>query len=74
MASYYHEKAKLRSMLAVTIRLLLFIQAYSSIFAGILSFCFYIKSSEAKNFSKITSNGKNHTESLQEAEAEKGKK
>ena len=80
MAFIYYDKAKLRSkVLAITIRLLLFLQAYSSILAGIFSFCFYIQTTEAKNLTKnyLTSenqNGiKNRTEMLQEAEAEAGK-
>ena len=80
MAFIYYDKAKLRSnSKAITIRLLLFLQAYSSILAGIFSFCFYIQTTEAKNLTKnyLTSenqNGnKNRTEMLQEAEAEAGK-
>ena len=80
MAFIYYDKAKLRSnSKAITIRLLLFLQAYSSILAGIFSFCFYIQTTEAKNLTKnyLTSenqNGiKNRTEMLQEAEAEEGK-
>ena len=72
--AFYNERAvRLRSILAKTLKLLLFIQAYSSILAGILSFCFYVKSTEAKsNFSKnvVTSNEKNNTQLLHEAEAE----
>ena len=73
MAFYYAKAVRLRSILAKTLTLLLFIQAYSSILAGILSFCFYVKSTEAKsNFSKnvVTSNEKNNTQLLHEAEAE----
>ena len=75
MAFIYYDKARLRSVLTSTIRLLLFLQAYSSILAGLFSFCFYIQSTEAKNLTKsyISENGKNHTEMLQKEEAEAGK-
>ena len=76
MAFYYAKAVRLRSILAKILTLLLFIQAYSSILAGILSFCLYVKSTEAKsNFSKnvVSSNEKNNTQLLHEAEAETGK-
>ena len=76
MAFYYAKTVRLRSILAKILTLLLFIQAYSSILAGILSFCFYVKSTEAKsNFSKnvVSSNEKNNTQLLHEAEAETSK-
>ncbi len=65
MASY--GKAKLRSVLAFALRLLLFIQAYLSVFAGLFSSVAFLQasSSEAKS-------NKNATKILMEAaQAEK---